>query len=108
MTQSEQEELLRAIASSHTHEHTPSPIAESSPRISPRHSKTNRWQGPSTGNSGAEDRRKDYFFAGQTSLSNVFRIRERSKSRDCLLYTSDAAEERSSVDIGGRRIIKNK
>ena len=24
----------------------------------------------------------------------------------CLLYTSDAAAERSSVDIGGRRIIK--
>ena len=26
----------------------------------------------------------------------------------CLLYTSDAAEERSSVDLGGRRIIKKK
>ena len=26
----------------------------------------------------------------------------------CLLYTSDAADERSSVDLGGRRIIKNK
>ena len=25
----------------------------------------------------------------------------------CLLYTSDAADERSSVDLGGRRIIKN-
>src|SRR5678815_4878369 len=25
---------------------------------------------------------------------------------DCLLYTSDAADERSSVDLGGRRIIK--
>src|SRR5678815_5633658 len=24
----------------------------------------------------------------------------------CLLYTSDAADERSSVDLGGRRIIK--
>ena len=28
--------------------------------------------------------------------------------RDCLLYTSDAADERSSVDLGGRRIINKK
>ena len=28
--------------------------------------------------------------------------------QDCLLYTSDAADERSSVDLGGRRIIKKK
>ena len=26
--------------------------------------------------------------------------------KNCLLYTSDAADERSSVDLGGRRIIK--
>ena len=26
----------------------------------------------------------------------------------CLLYTSDAADERYSVDLGGRRIIKKK
>ena len=26
----------------------------------------------------------------------------------CLLYTSDAADERSSVDLGGRGIIKKK
>ena len=26
----------------------------------------------------------------------------------CLLYTSDAADARSSVDLGGRRIIKKK
>ena len=26
----------------------------------------------------------------------------------CLLYTSDAADERSSVDLGGRRFIKKK
>ena len=29
-------------------------------------------------------------------------------SDTCLLYTSDAADERSSVDLGGRRIIKKK
>ena len=30
------------------------------------------------------------------------------RSNRCLLYTSDAADERSSVDLGGRRIIKKK
>ena len=30
------------------------------------------------------------------------------QSCPCLLYTSDAADERSSVDLGGRRIIKQK
>ena len=30
------------------------------------------------------------------------------KKKICLLYTSDAADERSSVDLGGRRIIKKK
>ena len=29
-----------------------------------------------------------------------------AKLPGCLLYTSDAADERSSVDLGGRRIIK--
>ena len=29
-------------------------------------------------------------------------------SRNCLLYTSDAADERYSVDLGGRRYIKKK
>ena len=33
-------------------------------------------------------------------------VREALKT--CLLYTSDAADERSSVDLGGRRIIKKK
>ena len=31
-----------------------------------------------------------------------------SEDDTCLLYTSDAADERSSVDLGGRRIIKKK
>src|SRR5665648_1305095 len=29
-------------------------------------------------------------------------------TRGCLLYTSDAADEEDSVDLGGRRIIKKK
>ena len=32
--------------------------------------------------------------------------RTRECVKVCLLYTSDAADERSSVDLGGRRIIK--
>ena len=31
-----------------------------------------------------------------------------ARFKDCLLYTSDAADERSSVDLGGCRIIKKK
>ena len=31
-----------------------------------------------------------------------------AERKDCLLYTSDAADERSRVDLGGRRIIKKK
>ena len=34
--------------------------------------------------------------------------RKPQKGNSCLLYTSDAADERSSVDLGGRRIIKKK
>src|SRR5678816_4902596 len=41
--------------------------------------------------------RKNYFYP---DLPKGYQI--------CLLYTSDAADERSSVDLGGRRIIKKK
>eukprot|EP00656_Telonema_subtile_P009737 TRINITY_DN145_c0_g1_i2.p1 TRINITY_DN145_c0_g1~~TRINITY_DN145_c0_g1_i2.p1 ORF type:complete len:104 (-),score=15.92 TRINITY_DN145_c0_g1_i2:37-348(-) len=32
----------------------------------------------------------------------------KAQSPACLLYTSDAADEEDSVDLGGRRIIKKK
>src|SRR5664280_3823802 len=35
-------------------------------------------------------------------------ILQRDLTEDCLLYTSDAADEEDSVDLGGRRIIKKK
>ena len=38
----------------------------------------------------------------------VLRVYCEAPDRACLLYTSDAADERSSVDLGGRRIIKKK
>ena len=39
----------------------------------------------------------------RTKLAKIYK-----KNWICLLYTSDAADERSSVDLGGRRIIKKK
>ena len=35
-------------------------------------------------------------------------IAQIEEAKVCLLYTSDAADERSSVDLGGRRIINKK
>ena len=52
------------------------------------------------------------FFAENTpsnELPKPSEVNDKStKASDCLLYTSDAADERSSVDLGGRRIIKKK
>src|SRR5678810_1053319 len=45
------------------------------------------------------------------NVAAVFRMARQENAVllfDCLLYTSDAADERSSVDLGGRRIIKKK
>ena len=42
--------------------------------------------------------------AGYPTTASVYA----EKASPCLLYTSDAADERSSVDLGGRRIIKQK
>src|SRR5678815_5938487 len=50
--------------------------------------------------------------SSDVSLYERCRMATFATSRDarvncsCLLYTSDAADERSSVDLGGRRIIK--
>ena len=43
-------------------------------------------------------------FLGQSGVAAHFAVH----LQVCLLYTSDAADERSSVDLGGRRIIKKK
>ena len=51
----------------------------------------------------------------KSDVLNLYRTHVESLSRlpefqqkDCLLYTSDAADEEDSVDLGGRRIIKTK
>src|SRR5450756_2523581 len=43
----------------------------------------------------------------ETSASMVYRVRKQLVE-DCLLYTSDAADDLLCVDLGGRRIIKKK
>ena len=44
------------------------------------------------------------------AVVGMHHVRQLVKDEDlvCLLYTSDAADERSSVDFGGRRIIIKK
>ena len=41
-------------------------------------------------------------------MKKVKKMKKMKKMKKiCLLYTSDAADEEDSVDLGGRRIIKN-
>ena len=54
----------------------------------------------------AEAKRLEMPAIGMTDHGNMFGASEFYNA--CLLYTSDAADERSSVDLGGRRIIKKK
>ena len=68
----------------------------------------------------SQHRLEELHLQTQQTLSSVEGVREQlndfngqlqanaAKLTDCLLYTSDAADERSSVDLGGRRIIKKK
>ena len=54
----------------------------------------------------------DHFYVGDevdfAALDHAGLLAGFGSFRNCLLYTSDAADERSSVDLGGRRIIKKK
>mgnify|MGYP003376613638 CR=1 FL=1 len=43
-----------------------------------------------------------------TEATTVSQQGDGTLATPCLLYTSDAADERSSVDLGGRRLIKTK
>ena len=46
--------------------------------------------------------------ASVTATENTVMTAVLAHGQTCLLYTSDAADERSSVDLGGRRIIKQR
>ena len=46
--------------------------------------------------------------ADSGGVRELLRVLKAGLCVGCLLYTSDAADERSSVDLGGRRIIKKK
>src|SRR5678809_1767985 len=48
----------------------------------------------------------DTVIGAGTKIDNLVHIGHDTEVGNCLLYTSDAADERSSVDLGGRRIIK--
>ena len=51
------------------------------------------------------------FFFGQGSgnfMSRAIGQKNYEEASDCLLYTSDAADDLIGVDLGGRRIIKKK
>ena len=50
----------------------------------------------------------DFFIGGSNAGLQKFELYGCDDTYICLLYTSDAADERSSVDLGGRRIIKKK
>src|SRR5678815_2105869 len=45
-----------------------------------------------------------FYPVGKRWTVNLEDLERRIGPRTCLLYTSDAADERSSVDLGGRRI----
>ena len=51
---------------------------------------------------------EDFICHAPTRSGRRFQAQCAAWLRACLLYTSDAADERSSVDLGGRRIIKKK
>src|SRR5665648_754658 len=82
------------------------------------------WQGSLTGSGGV---RIEGSYEGQIELSGMLMVGETGRvtcpdlraetvivagsvrgNITCLLYTSDAADEEDSVDLGGRRIIKKK
>ena len=63
---------------------------------------------------GFPQRRRRVFIIGYKKGTKLYEKASKAIASDwltkdgCLLYTSDAADERSSVDLGGRRIIKKK
>eukprot|EP00658_Telonema_sp_P-2_P057912 TRINITY_DN46325_c0_g1_i1.p1 TRINITY_DN46325_c0_g1~~TRINITY_DN46325_c0_g1_i1.p1 ORF type:complete len:152 (+),score=51.84 TRINITY_DN46325_c0_g1_i1:1-456(+) len=57
---------------------------------------------------GGQDSGKSYSLLGVPSDDGLIPRLGNDLFQICLLYTSDAADEEDSVDLGGRRIIKKK
>ena len=49
-----------------------------------------------------------FFYLVKNRIRFLHVLNADRRKDSCLLYTSDAADDRSSVDLGGRRIIKKK
>ena len=64
--------------------------------------------GACSGRPGATNARVQSFILNHKKVRAILATKGIVIPDTCLLYTSDAADERSSVDLGGRRIIKNK
>ena len=56
----------------------------------------------------AQPRQAFFFDTPDLALNRAGVVVRARRIQGCLLYTSDAADERSSVDLGGRRIITKK
>ena len=66
-----------------------------------RHARSRKWECSTLDTNGIQLQMKmDWFL--QRRLPQLMR------ATSCLLYTSDAADDGESVDLGGRRIIKKK
>src|SRR5665648_1114952 len=72
-----------------------------------KHSSANKfpWQAKRISSSSSQFRQLTELFSTSFSLINCPSLKI---LYSCLLYTSDAADEEDSVDLGGRRIIKKK
>ena len=57
----------------------------------------------------AKEENSNILIRGLRAVSDFeYEFQLANMNRACLLYTSDAADEEDSVDLGGRRIIKKK
>eukprot|EP00656_Telonema_subtile_P029641 TRINITY_DN3272_c0_g1_i1.p1 TRINITY_DN3272_c0_g1~~TRINITY_DN3272_c0_g1_i1.p1 ORF type:complete len:141 (+),score=41.62 TRINITY_DN3272_c0_g1_i1:96-518(+) len=86
------------------HYHAPAPAA----KVPPLNLEELPEQGGSEGQRKEGDKRRAVDDELESSEGEPVTPRAEATQRTCLLYTSDAADEEDSVDLGGRRVIKKK